>query len=134
MLSVTIANRCLALVVWEILVIGVFHLWEGTLFDRSEMIIISLHLLLSLFGLCFYVVMRSKWGLARIRGFSFTKIIKDICLYLVFDYIIIHVLISFIAGDHIHIEWIELIVILIGVILINSYFDTHHHCCHEHCQ
>lgn len=127
------ANRCIALVLLEIIIIGFFHRMEGELFLISEMVTLSIHLVLSLFWLCFYVMMRSKLQISKTKWFSIKRLLWDPALYIVFDFIIIHVIIWMLFGEfQLHTD--ELLAMLIGVYGINLYFDTHkHHCCHDHC-
>lgn len=127
------ANRCLSLVVLEIIVIGLFHYFEWSLFLRSEIVALSIHLVLSLFWLCFYVMMRSKLNISKTKWYGIKRLLWDPALYIIFDFIIIHVIIWMLFGEfELHRD--ELLPILVGVYCINLYFDTHkHHCCHDHC-
>lgn len=127
------ANRCIALVVLEILVIWLFHYFEWSLFLKSEIIALSLHLVLSLFGLCFYVMMRSRLQVSKTTRYSWKRVLGEPLLYIIFDFMVIHVIIWMIFWEFVfHRD--ELLPILIGVYVINLYFDTHkHHCCHDHC-
>lgn len=128
------ANRCLTLVLLEVLVIGFFHRLDGELFLKSELIALSIHLALSLFWLCFYVIMRSKLKIGSFKRYDPRRIIWDLTLYIVFDYIIIHVIIWLLYGEfQLHID--EVIPLLVWVYAVNLFFDTHkHHCCHDHCE
>ncbi|MFA7284547.1 MAG: hypothetical protein WC004_01855 [Candidatus Absconditabacterales bacterium] len=127
------ASRCIALVVVEIVVMTVFHIIEGEQFVISELLALGLHLFLSLFGLCFYVIMRSKLKMSSTRWFDLKRIVGEPLLYLVFDFFIIHVIMGLAMGEfELHIP--ELIAIIVFVYGINLYFDTSkHHCCHDHC-
>ena len=127
------ANRCIALVVAEIVVISWFHYIEWSLFLNSELLALGIHFLLSLFWLCFYVIMRSKFSLSKHKRYSPYRIIWESILYTVFDFLLIHATIGRILGEfEFHAE--ELGVILLFVYAINLYFDTHaHKCCHDHC-
>lgn len=127
------ANRCMSLVLLELIVIGWFHWFHGELFLRSEMIALGVHLLLSLFGLCFYVMMRSKLKIWSTKWYSPKRIVGDIALYSVFDYFLIHMLLGLLMGEfEFHLP--EYILILVGVLSINLVFDSrNHHCCHDHC-
>lgn len=127
------ASRCIALVVVEIVVMTVFHVMEGEQFVISELLALWLHLFLSLFGLCFYVIMRSKFNMAATRRFSPKRILGEPLLYLVFDFFVIHVIMGLLMGEfELHVP--ELIAIIVFVYWVNLYFDvSKHHCCHDHC-
>lgn len=127
------ANRCLTLVVVEIVVIWGFHRREWSLFLKSELIALGLHLILSIFWLCFYVMMRSRLKVAQTKWYDIKRIIWEPLLYLVFDYLIIHVILGVVMGEF-EFHWIEFATIVSLVFVVNLYFDTHkHHCCHDHC-
>lgn len=128
------ANRCLSLVVLEIVVIGLFHYVEWSYFLRSEIIALSLHLILSLFWLCFYVIMRSKYLIGTTKRSHRKRLLGDPVLYIVSDYVLIHVILWLVFGEFtFHPD--ELLLIIVGVYCVNLYFDTHkHHCCHDHCK
>ncbi len=127
------ANRCMSLVVTEIAVIGFFHVLEWNQFLTSEMISLSLHLVLSLFWLCFYVIMRSKLNIWRTKRYSWKRIVGEPLLYMIFDFLVIHIILA-LAMNQFEFHLPELSIIIILVYGVNLYFDTHqHHCCHDHC-
>jgi hypothetical protein len=130
----TNANRCISLVVVEIVVISLFHRREWSLFLRSEIMALSLHLILSLFGLCFFVMMRSNYKISKTPWYARQRLLGDSILYTIFDYLIIHVLLVFVMQEF-HFHFTEYSVILIMIYTVNLIFDSYqHHCCHEHCQ
>jgi len=127
------ANRCMSLVFLELLVIGWFHRYHGELFLRSELIALGIHLLLSLFGLCFYVMMRSKLKISTTKWYSPKRIFGEIILYSVFDFFIIHMILGLIMGEF-EFHLVEYMVLIMGVIIVNLVFDSSkHNCCHDHC-
>ena len=109
------ANRCMSLVFLELLVIGGFHRYHGELFLRSELISLGIHLFLSLFGLCFYIMMRSKLKISATKWYSPKRIFGEIVLYSVFDFFIIHMILGLIMGEF-EFHLVEYIVLLVGVL------------------
>lgn len=128
------ANRCLSLVVVEILIITLFHRREGSFFLRSEIMSLSLHLMLSLFGLCFFVMIRSKYKITKTPWYARQRLLGDTILYTIFDYSIIHLSLALIMHEfHFNIQ--EFGIIVVAMYIINLIFDSYqHHCCHDHCQ
>lgn len=127
------ANRCLSLVVVEILVLAWFHWFEWSMFLNSELISLWVHLLLSVFGLCFFVIMRSKLKIGHTKRYSMKRIVWDSVLYLVFDFFIIHMILGLWMGEF-EFHLLELSIIILLIYLVNYFFDTHpHHCGHDHC-
>lgn len=115
-------HRCIILLIYEASVILIFHsLFEGL--DNDIFISLGIHFVFSIFGLCIYVLIRKYLKLYLLKAISPKKLFLDSFLYLIFDFGLIHILPKIIQNHEIEIHYFELILLLIGVYLINNYFD-----------
>ena len=125
-------SRCIALIIWEISVVSLFHYFEWSMFSKSEMIAFGLHFFLSIFWFCIFVIIRNKYIVNRRKRYNPIRILSEFGIYIFTDFLLIHGIISLINWEF-HIEIIELMSMASVMYIINLYFDAFgHNCCHKH--
>ena len=125
-------SRCIALILWELSIVGIFHYLEWSFFSKSEMISFGLHFLLSIFWFCVFVIIRNKYIIGRWKRYHPLRILCEFAIYIFADFLLIHGFIAMINGEF-HFEIMELLVMATVTYGINIYFDRFgHECCHRH--
>lgn len=125
-------SRCIALIIWEFVIVTLFHYLEWSFFSKSEMISFGLHFLLSIFWFCVFVIIRNKYIIGRRKWYHPFRILAEFAIYIFADFLLVHGIIAMINWEF-HLELFELLVMASMMYAINIYFDRFgHECCHNH--